>query len=216
VLDSTCGHTHHIWQTASHATDVTVNNYFVLYWTTAFSHVELHHHWYGNCTSVITAKFSQDHSNVPIWVNVNLLMISIVFNIYIEIADDILNTDNISTIEEISIIVHMEPPYHHIYDLPRLGMISNHQQISHTRLNQAINVPYILSGGINCLLLSGESRNPNDITQSIYMQYQICNHILTLFETLSKWSTIFCKSLILTCYISWQFGVYNHMSIVGS
>jgi len=60
-------------------------------------------------------------------------MIPNVFNVYTEIAGDILNTGNISGIEEISVIIHVEPLHHLIYKLPNQGLVCNHKQISNTQ-----------------------------------------------------------------------------------
>jgi hypothetical protein len=68
-------------------------------------------------------------------------------------------------------MLHMEPPHHHIYKLHGLGLVCNHKQLCHTRLSQVINLPYNLSGGINCPLSPSDSRHRIHITQSIYMQY---------------------------------------------
>jgi hypothetical protein len=79
--------------------------------------LKVHCHWCGNWSGLIHSELCQDHPNVAILMDGNCVMLPIAFDDHAEVEGD--------TPE----IIHLEPLFHLILDLPNQAFLSNDKEI---------------------------------------------------------------------------------------
>jgi len=79
--------------------------------------VKLDRNWHGNWTGLVNSELRQDHLNIAVLMDVNRVMLPMVFDVHAEIEGDIPQ------------IMHPEPLLHLILDLPNQVLVSKNKEI---------------------------------------------------------------------------------------
>jgi len=125
-----------IWLSCSHRVDKASNHELVYGRMTGFfvglPLLELHCHWHGNWSGLNHSKHCQDCAIKALLMNVDCVMLPIAFHVQAEIEAD--------TTE----IIHLEPLFYQILDLPNGARVSNDEEIIDVQNDSRIDYAVIL------------------------------------------------------------------------